>query len=155
MIPPANTAWFEPDQGALHPVRPRRRRKLVASSGFPNPTVHLLVRSTTDRLQLAQFIQAEEAAVGINVVLDVDRQRHRVGAADERQLRRGRGGLGCGPGDPTASFDVRPPRAVSNQSGYSNPRLDFVLANGLKATSRRHGPCTTAWRNRSSTTTGR
>ena len=32
--------------------------------------MHLLTKNTTDRLRLAQFIQAQEAAVGINVVID-------------------------------------------------------------------------------------
>ena len=52
------------------PYDPGDAKKLVAQSGFPNPTVHLLTSNATDMLQLAQFIQAEEAAVGINVVID-------------------------------------------------------------------------------------
>ena len=52
------------------PYDPADAKKLVAASGFPNPTVHLLTPNTSDRLLVAQFIQAEEAAVGINVVID-------------------------------------------------------------------------------------
>jgi ABC-type transport system substrate-binding protein len=38
------------------------------------------------------------------------------------------------PGDPTASFDRRFTSAgQTNQSGYSSPRMDFVLANAVKA----------------------
>ena len=39
------------------------------------------------------------------------------------------------PGDPDRQLRPRasPRRHGNNESGYSNPRLDFVLANGLKA----------------------
>ena len=69
-IPPANTAWYDATKVPCTPYDPKDAKKLVAASGFPNPTVHLLTANTTDRLRLAQFIQAQEAAVGINVVID-------------------------------------------------------------------------------------
>src|SRR4029450_7294712 len=53
------------------PYDPADARKLVARSGFSNPTVHLLAVGAD---KAAQFIQAAEAAGGINVVMDpVDR----------------------------------------------------------------------------------
>src|SRR5262249_19874697 len=49
------------------PYDPGNAKKLVAKSGIANPTVHLLATAGST---LAQFIQAQEAAVGINVVID-------------------------------------------------------------------------------------
>src|SRR5262249_18376774 len=72
MIPPSNTVWFDATKVPCTPYNPKEARKLVAASGIPNPTVHLLtgiVNPTTD-LGVAQFIQAQEAAVGINVIID-------------------------------------------------------------------------------------
>ena len=45
LIPPANTTWFNLIKVPCTPYDPADARKLVATSGFPNPTVHLLVRS--------------------------------------------------------------------------------------------------------------
>jgi peptide/nickel transport system substrate-binding protein len=134
VIPPADTAWFGLIEVPCTPYDPADARKLVAASGIPSPTVHLMVRNTTDRLTVAQFIQAEEKAVGINVVLDVtdsatEVTRRTSGSFDADVIS-----SGAVPGDPTASFDNRfTSGLVSNQSGYSSPRLDFVLANGVKA----------------------
>ena len=58
------------DASAARRTTRRTRRSSSPQSGFPNPTVHLLAPTTTDNLRLAQFIQAQEAAVGINVVID-------------------------------------------------------------------------------------
>ena len=130
VIPPANTLWFNLVKVPCTRYDPADARKLVATSGFPNPTVRLLVRNTTDRLQLAQFIQAQEAAVGINVVLDVvdnvtELARRMSGSFDADVAT-----SGAVPGDPTGSFDRRfTSTGATNQSGYSSPRMDFVLAN--------------------------
>ena len=135
VVPPANTLWFNLIKVPCTPYDPSDARKLVAASGIPNPTVHLMVRSTTDRLSIAQFIQAEEAAVGIDVVLDVtdnvtELARRTSGSYDADVIS-----SGTVPGTPGASFDNRfTSGGVVNQSGYSNPRMDFVLANGDKAT---------------------
>jgi peptide/nickel transport system substrate-binding protein len=135
LVPPANTAWFNLIKVPCTPYDPADARKLVAASGIPSPTVDLMVRSGTDRVNVAQFIQAEEAAVGIKVVLDVTDNLTEV-------ARRGTGSFdadvissGIVPGDPNASFDNRfTSGGPTNQSGYSSPRMDFVLANGVKAT---------------------
>ena len=82
--PPGTSATKVP----CTPYDPKHAKKLVAASGFPNPTVHLLATNTTDRLRLAQFIQAQEAAVGINVVIDAIDTATQPRAAHERELRR-------------------------------------------------------------------
>jgi peptide/nickel transport system substrate-binding protein len=134
MIPPADTVWFATTQVPCTPYDPVDARKLVAASGIPNPTLHLLTGNTSDALLRAQFIQAEEAAVGINVVLDpVDTTTNaarRLSGNFDAYL----GGFTPGGVDPTevihlATWDDR------NYAGYSNPRLDLILANGLKAAS--------------------
>ena len=66
MVSP-QSSWFDAVKVACTPYDPADARKLVAKSGFPNPTVHLLTLAGST---LAQFIQAEEKAVGINVVID-------------------------------------------------------------------------------------
>jgi peptide/nickel transport system substrate-binding protein len=87
-------------------------------------------------LQFAQFIQAEEAAVGFKVVID----SFDAGTARSLAL--------SGNFDTylvTSSFNDPDPQNIlynildskgsANVVGYSNPRLDYVLANGLKASS--------------------
>ena len=116
------------------PYDPADARKLVAKSGISNPTVHLLTANTTDRLNLAQFIQAEEAAVGINVAIDSTDNvtagaRAHAGNFDVYVF----GHTSSGP-DPSLNFNDLETTDGTNYGGYSNPRLDYVLANGLKAT---------------------
>jgi ABC-type transport system substrate-binding protein len=69
-IPPANTTWFDAIKAPCTPYDPADAKRLVARSGFPTPTVRLLTNTTADFQKLAPFIQAEEAAVGINVVIE-------------------------------------------------------------------------------------
>ena len=45
---PASTACTTPIKVPCTPYNPRDAKKLVAKSGFPNPTVHLLTGNTTD-----------------------------------------------------------------------------------------------------------
>ena len=52
----------------MHAYNPADAKKLVAASGVSNPTVHLMVHRDGDA-RLAQFVQAEEEAVGINVMI--------------------------------------------------------------------------------------
>jgi len=130
-IPPANTEWFNAIRVPCTPFDPADARKLVARSGFANPTVTLLTGSSPDALRLAQFIQAEEAAVGIDVVLT------QTGSTTSGQFD-ATFNVGYEPGadgEPNliisqffASWGVR------NAAGYENKRLDYVLTNGLKAT---------------------
>ena len=47
LIAPANTAWYEATKVPCTPYDPKDAKKLVAASGFPSPTVHLLTANTT------------------------------------------------------------------------------------------------------------
>ena len=133
-VPPANTAWYDATKVPCTPYNPTDAKKLVAASGLPNPTVHLLVTSTTDNIRKAQFIQAQEAAVGINVVIEA------TGAADlSARVMSGNfdAAIRTSPTGNDPHRNIYPYLATTgatNYGGYSNPRLDFVLNNGLKAT---------------------
>jgi len=139
MIPPSNTVWFDATKVPCTPYDPKEARKLVAASGFPNPIVHLLTGNldpTTD-LRVAQFIQAQEAVVGINVVIDTaDRPTGAALLASGNFDTTGPRGRTPGGVDPNGQiYPFLATSQSSNISGYSNPRLDLILANGLKATS--------------------
>jgi peptide/nickel transport system substrate-binding protein len=61
-----SSSWFDKTNKCT-PFNPKQARQLVNSSGISNPTVNLMVPTGTVALREAQFIQAEEAAVGIHV----------------------------------------------------------------------------------------
>ncbi len=132
-IPPANTKWFSAVKVPCTPYDPSDAKRLVVKSGIANPTVTLLTGTGSDPLLLAQFIQAEENAIGINVVIDSGSTagRSTVGTFDAEL-----GGFEPGAdGEPNyliAQFFAS--SGVRDYGGYSDPRLDYVLANGLKAT---------------------
>jgi peptide/nickel transport system substrate-binding protein len=114
---------------------PADARKLVARSGFSNPTVHFLAAATTDMLLLAQFIQAEEAAVGINVVIDqADNATVNSPAASGNFDTLLSGPAGNGDTNHIL-FNYFATSGESNATGYSNPQLDEILANTHKAIS--------------------
>jgi peptide/nickel transport system substrate-binding protein len=118
------------------PYDPADARKLVAASGIPNPTIHLLAQNATRQQLIAQFIQAEEAAVGIKIIVDtVDAA---TAAADTVS-----GGGGNYQVYDTYSIPAVDPaltllpylQASDNRSGFSTPQLSLIVANLLKATS--------------------
>jgi peptide/nickel transport system substrate-binding protein len=115
------------------PFDPADAKRLVAASGVVKPTVHLVTSNATDVVRLAQFIQAEEAAVGINVVIDSfdpTTTLARVGSGNFDAW------LGSWSGSPDTDRNVFQWLATSgsrNYSGYSNPRLDLILGNARKA----------------------
>jgi peptide/nickel transport system substrate-binding protein len=134
MVPQANTFWFDLIKVPCTGYDPQDARKLVAVSGIPNPTVHLLYAGAGP---LAQFIQSEEQAVGIDVVIDtVDN------ATETARLKAGDFDTWLGarePGSPdphTTIYRLLDTNGDNDYGGYSNPRLDYVLANGLKAAQR-------------------
>ena len=134
-IPPASP-WYQATKIPCTPYDPADARKLVAKSGFSNPTVHLLTQNTTANLLLAQFIQAEEAAVGINVVIDSPDAATSIAQATSGNFDTFITGFLPGNIDPDSIMAMFvETTGVRNYSGYSNPRLDLVMSNALKATS--------------------
>jgi peptide/nickel transport system substrate-binding protein len=61
-----SSSWFDKSIKCTG-YNPNQAKQLVQSSGISNPTVNLMVPTGTVALREAQFIQAEEQAVGIKV----------------------------------------------------------------------------------------
>ena len=115
------------------PYDPAGAKKLVAQSGVPNPTVHLMVKNLTASLVDAQFIQAAEAAVGINVVIDAVDNTTFLSRLASGSFDTAINGWTGSPATDRNIFQFVATTGSSNYSGYSSPRLDLVLANSRKA----------------------
>ena len=115
------------------PYDPADAKKLVASSGISNPTVQLMVPTATVGLRLAQFLQAEEKAVGINVVIQSTDFVTSLAKADAGTYDAFLIGW-SGRVDPDGNiYQFVATSGSQNDSGYSNNRMDFVLNNARKA----------------------
>jgi peptide/nickel transport system substrate-binding protein len=109
-------------------------RRLVAASGIANPTVHLLTSNQSDMVRLANFIQIEEAAVGINVVIDATDAATANARTTAGMFEAYLGSWSGSPDTDRQFFQFLATQGSLNMSGYSNPRLDLTLANARKAT---------------------
>ena len=114
-IPPADTPWYEATMVPCTPYDPATRRSSSPRRAFPNPTVHLLTTNPTDYVRLAQFIQAQEAAVGINVVIDVADSATANSRTNSGNFEAWLNGLIPGQADPA------PPLGASRASGRRTP----------------------------------
>jgi len=132
-IPPGNTVWYDAIKVPCTPYDPEHARKLVAESGISNPTVHLLASGTLS-LRLAQVIQAQEEVVGIDVVIDAV-QGGTLATSITGKFDAALRGLPPNGTDPDRNiYRYLATSGTTNVGGYSNPRLDLILANGLRAT---------------------
>jgi peptide/nickel transport system substrate-binding protein len=131
-IPPANTTWFNAVKVPCTSYDPAGAKRLVAKSGIASPTVTILTGSAPDSVRLGQFIQAEEKAVGINVIIDTGGFSSVSAGRFDAELTAYEPGADGEPNLIITQFFAT--SGVRNNAGYSNPRLDYVLANGLKAT---------------------
>ena len=137
LIPSDDTAWYPQTKVPCTPYDPKDAKRLAAASGYPLPiTVHLQIAAGSSAgLVEAQVLQSEEAAVGFNVMIDV-----LAGAAYSAALASGNFDVAVQaqqPNDPDPNSYIYPfldSAGVGNRAGYSNPRLDYVLANALRAT---------------------
>jgi peptide/nickel transport system substrate-binding protein len=131
-IEPSDQPWFGLTKIPCTPYDPKDARRLVAKSGVTNPTVDLL--DTAGGSTLDQFIQAEEAAVGIKVVIDpVDSSSTETAMLSAGKFDAAVNGYSGGPDPNGNTFAFLDTQGQRNYGGYSNPRMDYVLANGLKA----------------------
>ncbi len=130
-ISPTSTAIYDPAIRCT-PYNPVAAKKLVAESGIQNPTVALdSVGNTT----LDEFIQAEEAAVGINVTITTISEPTMVALQSAGNFD---AMVTAWTGSPALDRNVYQWLATGgarNFGGYSNPQLDEILANARKATS--------------------
>jgi peptide/nickel transport system substrate-binding protein len=127
-----SSSWYDPSVKCT-PYNPTQAKKLVQESGVSNPTVHLMVPTGTVALRQAQFMQSEEAAVGIHLVIDstdfvTSLSKADAGTYDTFQIG------WSGRLDPDGNiYQFVATTGSQNDSGYSNPRLDLILNNARKA----------------------
>jgi peptide/nickel transport system substrate-binding protein len=128
-----SSAWYDPSVKCT-PYNPTQAKKLVQQSGISNPTVHLMVPVGTAAARQAQFLQSEEQAVGINVVIDTTDFVTSLSKADAGTYETFQIGW-SGRVDPDGNiYQFVATTGSQNDSGYTNPRLDLILNNARKAT---------------------
>ncbi len=121
-----SSAWFDKTIKCT-PYDPTQAKALVAASGISNPTVNLMVPTATVGLRQAQFLQAEEAAVGIKVNIQSTDFVTSLSNADAGKFDAFQIGW-SGRVDPDGNiygFVATP--GTLNESGYSNPKVDQLL----------------------------
>jgi peptide/nickel transport system substrate-binding protein len=135
LIPASDTEWYPQTKVPCTPYDPKGAKRLVEASGYPTPiTVHLLIPAAGNQLE-SQVIQSEEAAVGLDVVIDSVASATYNAAINAGHFDAFQINQPAPDPDPSSSIYPYLDTAGSlNRSGYSNPRLDYVLANALKAT---------------------
>ena len=127
-----SSAWYDPSVKCT-PYNPTQAKKLVQESGISNPTVRLMVPTGTVALRQAQFLQSEEQAVGINVVIDSTDFVTSLSKADAGTYETFQIGW-SGRVDPDGNiYQFVATTGSQNDSGYTNPRLDLILNNARKA----------------------
>ena len=127
-----SSVWYDPSVKCT-PYNPAQAKKLVQASGISNPTVHMMVPTATVALRLAQFLQAQEQAVGIKVVIDTTDFVTSLSKADAGTYETFQIGW-SGRVDPDGNiFQFVHTLGSQNDSGYTNPRLDLILNNARKA----------------------
>jgi peptide/nickel transport system substrate-binding protein len=128
-----SSIWFDPTVVCSGYDR-ADARKLIRASNVTNPTVNLLTSNLTDSVRLAQALQAVEAAVGINVVIettDAATAVTRAGAGKfEAYLTTWYpGGLDAD----TNLYKFFHTTGSRNRSGYSNAKVDSLLDEARQA----------------------
>jgi peptide/nickel transport system substrate-binding protein len=130
-IAPASTTIYDPTVKCT-PYDPQNARKLVAESGIPDPTVNL---DSVGNSTLDQFIQSEEQAVGINVTINTISEPLMTAVQSAGHFDAMVTGWTGSPALDRNVFQWLATSGSRNFGGYSNPRLDEILANARKATS--------------------
>jgi peptide/nickel transport system substrate-binding protein len=121
-----SSSWFDKSIKCT-PYNPNQAKQLVKASGISNPTVNLMVPTGTVALREAQFIQAEEAAVGIKLNVQSTDFVTSLSKADAGTFDAFLIGW-SGRVDPDGNiygFVATP--GTLNDSGYSNAHLDRFL----------------------------
>ena len=121
-----SSSWFDKSIKCTA-YNPTQAKALVKQSGISNPTVNLMVPTGTVALREAQFIQAQEAAVGIKVNVQSTDFVTSLAKADAGTFDAFLIGW-SGRVDPDGNiygFVATP--GTLNDSGYSSPHLDRIL----------------------------
>src|SRR3954451_13562835 len=127
-----SSAWYDPSVKCT-PYNPAQAKKLVQQAGVSNPTIHLMVPLGTVNLRQAQFMQSEEEAVGIHLVIDSTDFVTSLSKADAGTYDTFQIGWGGGGGPDGDNYQFVGTTGSQNDSGYTNPRLDLILNNARKA----------------------
>jgi peptide/nickel transport system substrate-binding protein len=127
-ISPADVAWYA--KLPCTPYDPAQARRLVQEAGIGNPTVQLLYPSAGVDQLLAQFIQAEEAQVGINVVLSPADLVTAISAVNAGSFQAFLVGSVPPKADPDWLYGVA---MQGNTAGYVSPRINLLVSNARKA----------------------
>jgi peptide/nickel transport system substrate-binding protein len=129
--------WYKPTTAGLDcnlHANDALATKLVKASGFSNPTVKLMLGGTDPvNARLGQVIQQMEKAVGINVTVSPTEFTTSLNAATAGNFDTYAVGW-SGRVDPDGNiygFVATP--GTLNYSGYSNPKLDYILNGARKS----------------------
>ena len=129
-----SSSWFDKSIKCT-PYDPKQAKQLVKKSGISNPTVNLMVPTGTVALREAQFLQAEEAAVGIHVNVqstDFVTALDKADAGTYDAFLIGWSGR-VDPDGNIYGFVATP--GTLNDSGYSKPTVDKLLNKARRAAS--------------------
>jgi peptide/nickel transport system substrate-binding protein len=129
--------WYKPTTAGLDcdlHANVDLAKKLVKASGFDSPTVHLMLGGTDPvNARLGQVIQSMEKAVGINVTVSPTEFTTSLNSATAGSFDTYAVGW-SGRVDPDGNiygFVATP--GTLNYSGYSNPKLDYILNGARKS----------------------
>jgi peptide/nickel transport system substrate-binding protein len=138
-LSPAAVEWYAATNVPCTPYDPAQARKLVQASGIANPTVQMDFPGDVQDTVLAEFLQAEEKAVGINLALNpmdsTTLTSHTNAGTYETDINSNASQVKA---DPDWIFVLFLGGAVggpSNIYGYGNPSVVRDLHNGRKAVS--------------------
>jgi peptide/nickel transport system substrate-binding protein len=121
-----SSSWFDKSVKCTA-YNPNQAKQLVKQSGISSPTVNLMVPTGTVALREAQFIQAEEAAVGIKVNVQSTDFVTSLSKADAGTYDAFLIGW-SGRVDPDGNiYGFVATTGTLNDSGYSNSHLDRFL----------------------------
>jgi peptide/nickel transport system substrate-binding protein len=127
-----SSSWFDKTIKCT-PYSPKQAKQLVQKSGISNPTVNLMVPTGTVALREAQFIQAEEAAVGIHVNVQSTDFVTSLSKADAGTYDAFLIGW-SGRVDPDGNiYGFVATSGTLNDSGYSKPTVDNLLNKARRA----------------------
>jgi peptide/nickel transport system substrate-binding protein len=131
-----SSAWY--DKSIKCPkYDPTRAKLLVQQSGISNPTVHLMVPTGSVALRQAQFTQAEEAQVGIKVIIDSTDFVTSLSKADAGNFDAFQIGW-SGRVDPDGNiYGFLASDGTLNEPGYHNPQVDRLLKAARVATTQK------------------
>jgi peptide/nickel transport system substrate-binding protein len=138
-LSPAAVEWYGVMNVPCTPYDPVQARKLVQESGISSPTVQMDYAGGVQDTVLAEFLQAEEKAVGINLVLNpmesTTLSNHTSAGSWETDINSNASAVKSDPDWLFVTF-LGANGAPNNIYGYANPSVVRDLNNSRKTVSR-------------------